>query len=480
LSEIATREFEVSALSFFLQKPTFYAQKRKDLKDISFTNKKIRLILDELDRCWVSYNNFPTKHEFLELMKFNLTQKGLIDIEWEEYEDTINEAYNKEVTELTGERINLYIADEVRKRLAQRLLDSPLDKLSEVSKEVEGSLKILRRTQFQEMDFGLDFFNARADLKKLLHDYNHGACVPTGYTWLDEALCGGSRLGELNCVVGSTGLGKTTWLINMTRMYLNSGSEVLHVYLDSTKEETATRLCTCLLGEPIDYGADLDMVLDRIWEAYPEYGGRLFLKQYPAKAIDIDGLDELITNFKAYKYQIDKEAGVKTEEEWGKFQALQLDYFELLDYNGNEDAFMLDEAKAQRLNALCIKHEIATWTGSQGGTEAMKSDKPKLYMAHGFKNRFHPMANILMLCCAEEERMLLTRRFTADGAKFRRPSPYPSIPFILDVTTQRIYEDTDRCPKTGGTKPGAPDQTREQQGGTQRALNADETANTFV
>lgn len=482
MSEIATREFELSALSFFLQKPVFYAQKRKDLKDIQFTSKKINRVLAQLDHSFVNYKEFPTKHELLERMKHSLTDKGdLIDIEWDEYEDIINEAYSKQVTGNTGEQINLYLADEARNKMGRKLLECPLDKLQEMSKEIESGLKSLRKTHYDDTDFGMNFFSkaGREQLKQLMHDYNHGACIPTGFTWLDEALRGGSRKGELSCVIGTTGAGKTIWLLNMARRFLDGGARVLHIYLDSTKEETAIRIGSSFLGEEIAHDADLDEVVEKIYESYPGYENRYFLKQYPAKAIDVDDLEEFIENFQSYKYQMDKEAGVY-EEECGKFDVLILDYLEMIDYNGPEDSFMVDEAKAQKINALCIKYEIATWTGSQGGTEAMKTDKPKLYMAHGYKNRFHPMANILMLCCPEEERQLLFRHFTVDFAKSRRPVVFPSIPFVMDILCQRIYEDEDRCPKTGPTKAGAPDQTKEQQGGVAQGASADETAGAWT
>lgn len=482
MSEIATREFELSALSFFLQKPLFYAQKRKDLKDIQFTSKKINRVMAQLDHSFVNYKEFPTKHELLERMKHSLTDKGdLIDIEWDEYEDIINEAYSKQVTANTGEQINLYLIDEARKRLGRQLLECPLDKVDEVSREVEGKIKHLRKSVYTSHDFGMNFFSraGREQLKEDMHNYNHGACIPTGFTWLDEALRGGSRKGELACIIGTTGIGKTTMMINMARRFLDGGARVLHIYLDSTKEETAIRVGSSFLGEEIAHDADLDDVIDRIFESYPGYENRYFLKQYPAKAIDVDDLDQFMEDFHNMLYQIDKENGVY-EEDCGLWDVTILDYLEMIDYNGPEDSFMVDEAKAQKLNALCVKYNMATWTGSQGGTEAMKTDKPKLHMAHGYKNRFHPMANILMLCCPEEERQLLLRHFTADFAKSRRPVVYPSIPFVMDILCQRIYEDEDRCPKIGPTKQGAPDQTKAQQGGVAQGATADDTAGAWT
>lgn len=483
MSEVAVREFELSALAFLLKKPIFYAQKRKDLNSVKFSDKKINRILECLEKSYSSYNEFPTRTEIKEKLKKQLwDQSGEVDIVWQEYEDILDDIYTREVTANTGEQLNLYMADEARKKLAEQLLACPLDKLAEFSKQMEGELKSLRRVHYQEMDFGLDFFS-KAGLTQVAQDmknYMDGDCFPSGFENLDRALKGGTRKGELSCVLGATGTGKTGFLINMTKGFVSGGHRIVHIYLDSLRSEMAVRAGTCFLRREIQYDEDMDEVAAEIGRNYPEFEGKLWFKQYPAREIDVDDLDEFVENLKSYLYSYDIDRGVY-EDQAGQIDGMILDTIDLVDYKGAEDGFMIDEAKATKVNAIAVRHNMFIWTGTQAGTEGMKGDKMKLYMAHGYKSRFHPMANIVMLSVPDEEKQALVRHIDLDFGKARRPLCFSSIPFILDVSTQTFCEDIDRCPKTGGAseKANAPEQSAEAKGKPVGAKSAEETASVW-
>lgn len=827
MSEIATREFELSALAFLLSKPIYYAQKRKDLTAVKFSDKKINRILECLEKSWSGYSEFPTKSELKEKLKKQLwDQSGEVDIAWQEYEDILDDIYARPTSKNTGEQLNLYMADEARKKLADKLLSCSLDDLPEVSKLVESELKSLRRVHYQELDFGLDFFS-KTGLKQVAEDmrsYMDGDCFPSGYELLDKAMKGGTRKGELSAILGSTGTGKaqpldalvytpsgfvpmgslklgdkvvdkdgypvkvvgvfpqgikdvyrvafsdgtsaeccedhlwlskhwadehfsvrplkemleygiktkynrnvwqipnfaglldekkdelpldpyvlgvllgngalaaacpifhtadtfivekvgkllaasgmavapkliqgsreigytlvgekkaskscpnpvkaalrklnlagcnsdtkffpaaylqasadsrlavlqglmdtdghnannisvdycsaslqlvegveflvrslgghctrsatkrvkgkpyyrsyiqldlnpfslprkaegwvgqnlrsvpktkviekvelvgqkecqcisvdshsqtyvtndfvvthnTTMLINLTKGFVSGGHRIVHVYLDSLRSEMAVRAGTCFLRREIDFNEDMDEVAAQIGAAYPDFEGKLWFKQYPAREINVDDLDEFVENLKAYLYAYDIDRGVFPEDA-GQIDGMILDTIDLLDYGGREEGFMIDEAKATKVNAICVRHNMFIWTGTQAGTDGMKNDKMKLHMAHGYKSRFHPMANIVMLSVPEEERQALVRHIDLDFGKARRPLCFSSIPFILDVCTQTFSEDLDRSPKTGGAaeKAGAPEQSAEAKGKPVAPKSAEEVAHAW-
>ncbi len=373
----------------------------------------------------------------------------------------------------------MVLADQQRRRLVDKLSSAPIEELSEVAKAVEGDLKSFRRLHYQDVDLGLDFFGNISKVRQQIADYNDGICFPVGFEHLDAAMKGGTRKGELNCILGSTGTGKTTTLLNFSKGFLQNGARVVHIYLDSLEEEMAVRMATCWLGVEIEYGTDLDQIEEMLQVFKDQYKGRFFTKQFPGHSLSAQDVDEFLTNLKSYLYQQDKEAGLY-EDQCGVIDIVVIDYIDLMIYDGNVEGFMVDEHKAGELNAVAIKHKVGIWTGTQGGTAAMKSDKPKLYEAHGYKSRFHPMANILIVCCPEEERLLLRRYFTFDFGKARRPVAFPSIPFVMDVVTQTIYEDPERVPKIK-TGNNSPDQTDYQVNGTPAApLGAAETAGAFV
>lgn len=833
MSDFSTREFEISALAFFLQKPSYFAQKKLGIKDIRFDDKKVQNLLKQLMVSFDQYGEFPTRHELKEKLKGYLTDKAqYLDIEWQEYEDLVEDIYSRQVTGNTGEQINLKLADQQRQKLVDKLSSAKPEDLAQVAKEVEGDLKGFRRVHYQDVDLGLNFFSKGGVSKvvKFIGDYNNGICIPSGFKHLDEAMKGGTRKGELNVILGTTGLGKaqpldakvftpdrgfvrmgdiragdqvvdmdgssvsvlgvypqgekdvyrvsfsdgtsteccdehlwwvrqfsscdpnyqvlplknfmgklrsavagqgerrnyqipvakavegskvdhyidpyvmgcllgdgsfitggvnytcaekdlvqnireclgaeieltkhntiadidycfvkkerghrtnpykaelirlglfgkhsgdkfvpeeylfgsveqrlallqglmdtdghamgntkkkdgkypgpgvdyccksiqlieaveylvrslggaawrqpsrvvdgneyprlyfttpvcpfrlarkaanwaerinkftkmidsvefvgrkecqcirvdsptssyltddfvvthnTTGLLNFTKGFVQSGARVVHIYLDSLEEETATRMACCWLGQSIEHDTDLEQIEEMLGVYIKQYENKLITIQFPGHSISAADVDEFLTNLKAYLYQVDKEAGVY-EDQCGVIDILVLDYMDLLVYDGKVEGFMVDEHKAGELNAVAIRHKIGIWTGTQGGTNAMKTDKPKLHDAHGYKSRFHPVANVLIVCCPEEERFLLNRRFTFDFGKARRPVTFSSIPFVMDVLTQCIYEDEERVPqiKTGADKP---DQNEYQVKGTPaKALPAEVTAGAFV
>lgn len=484
MSEIVLREFELSALAFLLSKPIYYAQKRKDLNEIRFSDKKVNRILECLDKSWISYNEFPTKTELKEKLKNQIWEQSGegLDVVWMEYEDILDEVYSRKTTANTGEQLNVYMADAARKKLANKLLECPIDQIAEVSKQIEGELKSLRRVHYQEMDFGLDFFS-KAGLQQVAVDmmsYMDGDCFASGHDLLDQALSGGTRKGELNCVLGSTGAGKSTWLLNLTKGFVSNGCRILHVYLDSLRTEMAVRAGTCFLRREIDHNEDMQAVAAEIGAAYPEFEGKLWFKQYPAREINVDDLNEYVENFKAFLYVYDIERGVP-EDQAGYLDGVVLDTIDLLANTGNAEGFMIDEDKATEVNAVAVRHNLFIWTGTQAGTDGMKGGKMKLHMAHGYKSRFHPMANILMLSVPEEEMQALVRHVDVDFGKARRGLKYSSLAFVLDVLTQTFYEDHDRAPKVCGApeKANAPEQSAEAKGKPVGAKSAEETAHVW-
>lgn len=462
------REFELSVLSFLYHKPTYFAQRKDHFKKLRFDDPKLQKIFNELDYAYSEYKTFPTKTELTQRIKSRLTENAeYLDLEWDEYEDSINEVYNREVTGITGEELNRFVADEQRKAIADRLASAPVDKLPQIAREVEIELKQFRRLNYQEHDFGLDFFSDEGIDKvvKLVEDYNDAICIPTGWANFDRMFKGGSRKGELNCILGSTGLGKTTCLLNLSRCFLNQGARVVYVYLDSMEEEIATRMSSCWFGECIDEDTDPEQLKARLKEFNKKYRHRLFMKQFPARSVTPADIDQYLTDLKSYLYIVDKEAGVY-EEDCGNIDVVVIDYMDVVAYGDARDAgeagFQIEEQKAQELNAMAVHHKVAVWTGSQGGTEAMKSDKPKIWQAQGYKSRFNPIANVLIICCPEDERLQLRRRFTIEIGKFRRAAEFHTIPFILDIKTQTIYEDETRIARVKSERDDNPEQTEEE------------------
>lgn len=271
----------------------------------------------------------------------------------------------------------------------------------------------------------------------------------------------------------------TVCLINLALNMLQAGKRVVFVYLDSTEEEMATRLLTSYMREPINPLTDQDKLDAKLAEVEARYKDMFFCKQFPMKSVSCLDIEAYLNNVKTYCYQLDKEAG-KDEEDCGVVHALLVDYMEVLKVEQKGENFWISaEAGAQELNALAISQKVCLWTATQGGTEAMKSDKITLDMAAGAKSRFHAIANVLILCTESSQKQQIERLFTLDVAKIRRPARFLSLPFIMYADKQLIEENENVAPRESGVAIEAPMQNPEDLGRGSRGATRDAVNSAF-
>ena len=130
---------------------------------------------------------------------------------------------------------------------------------------------------------GHDFFNELdARFTRLKRD-----TIPTGIPELDkkELLNGGSGKGELLCVVGGSGSGKSHWLTMIGSNALREGKNVLHYTFELSETAVGIRYDSNLCD------MDSNEVMDRKEEVKKFYDenklGRLFIKEYPTNTASI-------------------------------------------------------------------------------------------------------------------------------------------------------------------------------------------------
>lgn len=478
-----TYEFETDVVAFLLQQPIYYTQRKKALGSLPFSDKYLARVWKWLKEAQDRYGAWPTRSELLERTKRELKDsKGeYLDLEFSSYEEVIDSLYEKKPTASTGEELNRWVAEQHRQRMVKELADTPLEDLASYFKTHQSRINEFRTLHFQDTDLGLNLFSPGGRQRVLAQAiaYASGIVVPTGFPRLDETLGGGGRQGEVNCILSPTGGGKTTLLINLALNMLQAGKRVVFVYLDSTEEEMATRLLTSYMREPINPFTDQDRLDSKLAEVEARYKDMFFCKQFPMKSASCLDIEDYLNNVRTYCYQLDKEAG-KDEEDCGVIHALLVDYMEVLKVEQKGENFWISaEAGAQELNALAISQKVCLWTATQGGTEAMKSDKITLDMAAGAKSRFHAIANVLILCTESNQKLQIERLFTLDVAKIRRPARFLSLPFIMYTDKQLIEENENVAPRESGVAIEAPMQNPEDLGRGSRGATRDAVNSAF-
>lgn len=204
---------------------------------------------------------------------------------------------------------------------------------------------------------GHDFFNEMdARFTLLKRD-----TIPTGMPELDkkELLNGGSGKGELLCVVGGSGSGKSHFLIMLGANALRCGKNVLHYTFELSETSVGIRYDSNLCD------IDSNEVMDRKEEVKKFYEnskglGRLFIKEYPTNTASIFTIRSHIErlDLKGFKPDI-----------------IIIDYADIMRSTRQFDS-LRHELKLvyEELRGMAMEYKIPIWTASQSNKEGANAE----------------------------------------------------------------------------------------------------------
>ena len=204
---------------------------------------------------------------------------------------------------------------------------------------------------------GHDFFNEMdARFTRLKRD-----TIPTGIPEIDkkELLNGGSGKGELLCVVGGSGSGKSHFLTMIGANALRNGKNVLHYTFELSETAVGIRYDSNLCD------IDSNEVMDRKDEVKSFYEsnknlGRLFIKEYPTNTASIFTIRSHIErlDLKGFKPDI-----------------IIIDYADIMRSTRQFDS-LRHELKLvyEELRGLAMEYKIPIWTASQSNKEGANAE----------------------------------------------------------------------------------------------------------
>jgi len=204
---------------------------------------------------------------------------------------------------------------------------------------------------------GHDFFNEMdARFTRLKRD-----TIPTGIPELDkkELLNGGSGKGELLCVVGGSGSGKSHFLTMIGANALKNGRNVLHYTFELSETAVGIRYDSNLCD------MDSNEVMDRKEEVKKFYDenkqlGRLFIKEYPTNTASIFTIRSHVErlDLKGFKPDI-----------------IIIDYADIMRSTRQFDS-LRHELKLvyEELRGLAMEFGIPIWTASQSNKEGANAE----------------------------------------------------------------------------------------------------------
>lgn len=243
-----------------------------------------------------------------------------------------------------------------RKQALKKALESAVDQMQ--ANKYESIVETIKKAVQvgTAPSVGHDFFNEMdARFTKLKRD-----TIPTRLTELDkkEILNGGSGKGELLCVVGASGSGKSHWLTMIGANALREGKNVLHYTFELSETAVGIRYDSNLCD------IDSNEVMDRKDEVVKFYEenrlGRLFIKEYPTNTASVYTLRSHIERLDLKGFKPDM---------------IIIDYADIMRSSRQFDS-LRHELKLvyEELRGMAMELGVPIWTASQSNKDGANSE----------------------------------------------------------------------------------------------------------
>lgn len=188
--------------------------------------------------------------------------------------------------------VNLQIALE---KSAKALDDGKLDEAeSAVQTATRG---VAKERKYSHVQWVEEFDDRQASRKYEKEHPDEFRVVPTGLPTLDAKLGGGSRIGELNLVMGTTGRGKSVFCTNVTQAAVSRAINTLYIGTEMPARQLAARQdsrWTQLRYDQFkkyDFSpSELRQIRDRLKRETKRFKNRLHIISYPVRSASIDDI----------------------------------------------------------------------------------------------------------------------------------------------------------------------------------------------
>ena len=248
--------------------------------------------------------------------------------------------------------------DFCRKQALKAALEGAVDQLH--AEKYESIVESIKKAVLvgTAPSVGHDFFNEMdARFTLLKRD-----TIPTGIPELDkkELLNGGSGKGELLCVVGGSGSGKSHFLIMLGANALRNGKNVLHYTFELSETSVGIRYDSNLCDIDSNDIIERKEEVKTFYESKSKQLGRLFVKEYPTNTATIFTIRSHIErlSLKGFKPDI-----------------IIIDYADIMRSTRQYDS-LRHELKLvyEELRGLAMEISIPIWTASQSNKEGANAE----------------------------------------------------------------------------------------------------------
>ena len=174
--------------------------------------------------------------------------------------------------------------------------------------------------------------------------------IPTKFSILDNFIGGGLQKGRVYLVLGKTGQGKSSFIIHLTKNFLEQGKKILFYTFENSVEETLERLFACITQIPMSQFRKpeyKDILSDKVSEFFTQYKGKINVVFSPAETINPEMIKEKI---KTMGNEVD---------------IIIVDYLDLLKYKKNVEERIRTMRLVRQLKNLAQETNTIVITPSQ-------------------------------------------------------------------------------------------------------------------
>jgi replicative DNA helicase len=199
--------------------------------------------------------------------------------------------------------------------------------------------------------------------------------MPVSIDELNKMTNGGIEQKTLNCVVSSTGGGKSVWLCQEAAYHLMQGKNVLYITLEMSEVQISKRIDANILDIKQDNFKTMsdEAIKLRINQVRQKVLGKLIVKEFPADSITALDIKKIIEQLRRKrKIEID---------------LLVVDYLGLMGSyrysTKNNNSYSIGKHSAEELRSLAVQYNIPIWTAIQFNRGA---ENPEDMKAMGLSN----------------------------------------------------------------------------------------------
>lgn len=404
-----------------------YARKVLPYIKMEYFENEDRVLCELIRDHYEKYNQKPNR-EIITIALDNLTLS-----------ETVHEAAKVKVDFIHNTREDMpgidWMVDETETYFQDRAVYNALYTAIQIA---EGDHKELDKHAIPELltdalgvsfdsEIGMDYTESFEDRYEM---YNQATFkIPFKLKKFNEITQGGVEKGTLQCILGTTNVGKSLCLCSLAAEYMSLGYNVFYASAEMSEIATSKRIDANLLDIEMDQfdKIDKDKFLKKTRKLQDKSVGRLFVKQYPTSSAHVGHLRHTLNELKLKKNF--------------KPDVILLDYINIFASSrykslSGVNSYSYVKAIAEEMRGLAIEYGVPMWTATQSNRDG--ADTTDVSLTNTSESFGLPATVDLMLAIVSNDELYQLQQYLCVLLKSRYSDKGKVSNFMIGVDYQHM------------------------------------------